>query len=893
MELFKLFGTIAVKNNEANKAIDETDSKAKSSSNNIKKSFSGIENSSKNTGRSLKEIASEQGKSLNEIRSDVAKAAAEYKKSGMTASEAMKKAYADIGYSAGEAGKENKKFRGSLDDVAEKSEKTESRMSSALKKIGKAVAAAFAIQKIKSFGQEIVNTTASFEDSMLKVQSLSGATSEEYDKLTEAALNYGSTTAWTAKDVGDAMGYMALAGFGTNEILESTSGMLSLASASGEDLATVTDILTDSMTGFGDSAKDSSRYADVLSTVQAKSNTTVGMLGEAFKYVSPLAGSYKYKLEDVSTALGMMANAGVKGSMAGTSLSSIITRLGTNTDGITDRLKEMGVQFYNNDGTARSLSDVLMDLCDATKDMDTAERASLASSIAGQEAQKGLLAILNQGSDSYSKLQRQLNNCSGTAGDMAQNMESGLGGSIRSVQSAFEGMQISLGQKVSPALGKAIHGIAGFITEKLTPALSKAIDKFGEVKNFISDKFSPVINSAKELIGKVVDKFITLKNKLTDGKSGMDIFKTAVSNVSDNLKKCIDKVSDLTDWMSEHKKIVIAVATVYGTVKAAIFAYNAIMTVCTKVTKAVAAAQAIYNAVMAANPIVLVISIIIALVAAFVLLWKKCDGFREFWINLWDKIKEIAQKVWEKITEFFSNAWQKIKDVFGGIGDWFSEKFHAAWQGIKNAFSSVGEFFGGIWNTIKSKFTSIGTKIGDAVGGAFKTVINGILNFVEDKINGFFGFINGALDLINKIPGVNIPHIPNVDLPELEEGGILPKGKTGFLEGNGAEAVIPLDQNRAWTSQVAKQLAEMLPERKSTALENYASVNSPKTEEHQKTVISKLDKLISLISVFFPQLLEAFDVQLIIDGDRIVTKLVPKINKKMGETVKLNERGLA
>lgn len=270
MDLFKICGTIAIKNSDANKAIDDTDTKAKKASNDIKGSLKDISDSGSSTGKNLKQIAEDQGKTINQLRSEVATAAAEYKKSGMTASEAMKKAYADIGYYAEEAKEKNNSFGESLDETSDKSESSSSRIVDALKKIGGAVAAAFAVDKIKSFGQEVVDVTASFEDGMLKVQSLSGATGEEYDKLTEAALNYGSTTAWTSKDVADAMGYMALAGFDTNEILSSTSGMLSLASASGEDLATVTDILTDSMTGFGDSADDASRYADVLSTVQAK-----------------------------------------------------------------------------------------------------------------------------------------------------------------------------------------------------------------------------------------------------------------------------------------------------------------------------------------------------------------------------------------------------------------------------------------------------------------------------------------------------------------------------------------------------------------------------------------------------------------------------------------------
>ena len=303
---------------------------------------------------------------------------------------------------------------------------------------------------LAAIGTASVSTAASFEDGMLKVQSLSGATAEEYKKLSDEAKQYGASTAWTAKDVADAMGYMALAGFDTNEILASTGGMLSLASASGEDLATVTDILTDAMTAFGDGAGDASRYADVLATTQAKSNTTVGLLGEAFKYVAPLAGSYGYKLEDVSTALGMMANAGVKGSMAGTALSSIMTRLGTDTDGCRGVIEEMGVAFYNQDGTARNLSDVMKDLCDKTQGLSVEQQSALAKQIAGMEAQKGLLAILNQGSKAYEELEGKIKSCNDAADAMAKNMESGMGGSLRSLKSALEGVSIVLGEKLAP-----------------------------------------------------------------------------------------------------------------------------------------------------------------------------------------------------------------------------------------------------------------------------------------------------------------------------------------------------------------------------------------------------------------------------------------------------------
>ena len=450
----------------------------------------------------------------------------------------------------------NTEANNALNETTGIAKSSESKMTTAFKAIGTAVVAYFSAKTIVDFGKQIVNVTASFEDAMLKVQSLSGATSEEYDKLTKAAIEYGSTTAWTSKDVADAMGYMALAGFGTNEILASTSGMLSLASASGEQLGTVTDILTDAMTGFGDSAADAGRYADVLATVQAKTNTTVGMLGEAFKYVSPLAGSYGYQLEDVSTALGMMANAGVKGSMSGTALSSIITRLGTNTDGCREAIEEMGIAFYNQDGSARNLSDVMVDLCDATKDMNVEQKSALAKNIAGQEAQKGLLAILNQGSDAYKELNQQIRtvgeSTESEAQNMASNMESGIGGAIRSLQSAMEGFKISVGQRIIGPLGEQIREKAAWISGTLTPAVTGFMDKminsgaWSKLMNFIKKTKSQISELPAKVLPKVIQKAQEIASAVIPKvQSVIESIKGFIENIIPIVQQVMDKLKPL------------------------------------------------------------------------------------------------------------------------------------------------------------------------------------------------------------------------------------------------------------------------------------------------------------------------------------------------------------
>lgn len=486
---------------------------------------------------------------------------------------------------------------------------------------------------LAGLGTVSVKTAATFEDGMLKVQSLSGATQEEYVKLSDAAKHYGATTAWTAKDVADAMGYMALAGFDTNEILQSTSGMLSLASASGEDLATVTDILTDSMTAFGDGAGEASRYADVLATTQAKSNTTVGLLGEAFKYVAPLAGSYGYKLEDVATALGQMANAGVKGSMAGTALSSVITRLGTNTDGCRSAIEEMGVQFYNQDGTARDLSLVLKDLCDKTKNLSVEEKAATAKHIAGMEAQKGLLAILNQGSAAYSDLEGKIKSCGGAASDMATNMESGLGGSLRSLQSALEGVAITLGEKLAPYVTKAAEKIKEFTEwfQSLDDKTQNTIVKFG----MLVTAAGPVIT----IFGKgvsVIGTLISTGSKLVGGAGSIiSVGKTLFSGGT----KLVGGIGSL-------------IAKLGGGLLPALASVPA--------------------------PVWIVIAVIGVLVAAGVALYKN-----------WDEIKEWAGKIWGKIKEIVGGAVDGIKNFFSGIIDFAKNN----WQSL--ALLLVNPFVGG------------------------------------------------------------------------------------------------------------------------------------------------------------------------------------------------------
>lgn len=681
----------------------------------------------------------------------------------------------------------NGEANNAIDETTGKAQGSEPKMVSAFKKIGAAVATYFAVDKIVAFGKSVVDITASFEDAMLKVQSLSGATADEYDQLSEAALHYGSTTAWTAKDVADAMGYMALAGFDTNEILASTSGMLSLASASGEELGTVTDILTDSMTGFGDSAADAGRYADVLATVQAKTNTTVGMLGEAFKYVAPLAGSYGYELEDVSTALGMMANAGVKGSIAGTSLSSIMTRLATDAGATANSLgalgtltKVCGVEFFNSDGSARNLSDVIVELCDATKDYTVEQKADIAKTIAGQEAQKGLLAILNQGSDAYKDLNEQIRavgeSTESEAESMATNMESGVGGAIRNIQSAFEGFKISLGEKFSAPLGEAIRGVADWINSTMIPALDTMETIADDIGAFWGAVLQPAISDVGDALvavwdalQPVIQSFSDMLPKFESNQSAMVTFKDACFEIKNALEWVAEKLQAVAQWISEHQQAVEIIATIIASVAAAVWLVNAAVTawnviagIATTVTTALGAAVAFLT-----SPIGLAIVIITALIAIGIALYKNWDTIKAKCAEFGAAVKEKFLAMKESISQIFTAIKDKIKDIWDGI-----------------------------WTTIKS-------------------VINNILGGVENMVNGVVRGINVILGGLDKVvSGVgnllglewNVPTLSEVSLPRLATGGVLEKGQMGLLEGDGAEAVVPLEKNREWIARVSDEM---------------------------------------------------------------------------------------
>lgn len=339
--------------------------------------------------------------------------------------------------------------------------------------------------------KDTIETYKDFEAAMSQVQAVSGATAPELEQLTDKAKEMGATTKFTAEESATAFNYMAMAGWKTQDMLSGIEGILNLAAASGESLGTTSDIVTDALTAFGLQASDSGHFADVLAQASSNANTNVSMLGESFKYVAPVAGAMKYNVEDVSLALGLMANASVKGSMAGTSLKTALVNMASPTDKMATAMKKYGISLTDNDGKMKTLKGVMDNLRTSLGGLAEAEQTAAASRIFGKEAMAGMLSIINASEKDYNKLTKAVNNADGAAKNMSETMLDNLQGSITLLQSAVDGVKISTGERLAPY----IRGIADWMTEmmpEIEAGLSELMDFVDRKINSLKAKFAEI-----------------------------------------------------------------------------------------------------------------------------------------------------------------------------------------------------------------------------------------------------------------------------------------------------------------------------------------------------------------------------------------------------------------
>lgn len=329
-----------------------------------------------------------------------------------------------------------------------------------------------------ALGGFAIKAGMSFDAGMSEVSAISGATGKDLEMLREKAKEMGATTKFSATESAEALKYMAMAGWKPQQMMQGLSGIMNLAAASGENLGMVSDIVTDSLTAFGLSADQAGKYADVLAATSTNSNTNVSLLGESFKYVAPLCGALGYTAEDTAVALGLMANAGVKGSMAGTSLKNSLARLAKPTKEVAKGLEKVGLTAQDLQGIP--LNEVLLKFRKSFANLSKEEKAAAASAIFGKEAMSGMLAIINASDDDFNKLTNSINNSSGAAEKMAKIMNDNLKGDITILKSALEGFSISLYENVDNPLRQIAQKATKYI-DKLNETVKKDISKLPQV----------------------------------------------------------------------------------------------------------------------------------------------------------------------------------------------------------------------------------------------------------------------------------------------------------------------------------------------------------------------------------------------------------------------------
>jgi len=350
---------------------------------------------------------------------------------------------------------------------------------------------------LKTMARDMVNAGIDFDSAMSKVEAVSGATADEMDKLTAKAEEMGRKTKFSASESAEAFNYMAMAGWKTEDMLNGIEGVMNLAAASGEDLATTSDIVTDALTAMGYAAGDAGKLADVMAAASSNANTNVSMMGQTFQYAAPIVGALGYNMEDTAVAIGLMANAGIKGEKAGTALRSVLTRLSAPPAECAKAMEKLGISITDSQGKMKPLGTVIDDLRKAFDGLSESEQTQLAKSLAGQEAMSGLLAIVNAAPADYDKLTKAVNSSTGAAEKMATAMQGNVGGKLTLLKSQLESIYLTIWKKVEPSISKAIDTISKALSkvnwDDFGNKAGAALEKLGDGLAWLIDHKEQVI----------------------------------------------------------------------------------------------------------------------------------------------------------------------------------------------------------------------------------------------------------------------------------------------------------------------------------------------------------------------------------------------------------------
>ena len=610
----------------------------------------------------------------------------------------------------------------------------------------------------------IIKTTADFDASMSKVAAVSGAAGDEFDSLRAKAREMGETTKFSASDSAEAMNYMAMAGWKTDQMLEGISGVMNLAAASGEELATTSDIVTDALTAFGMKAEDSGRFADILASAASNANTNVAMMGESFKYAAPVAGSLGYSAEDVAIALGLMANSGIKASMAGTSLRNIFQRMAKPTKESAMAMDRLGLAIDDGEGHMYSFREIMDQLRQGFVDINMpieeydrqieqldadleagrikqkaydkeieelnkqafgaagAEKARAAAMLGGSRAMSGLLAIANASEEDYNKLTQAIDNSS-------QAFARTKDGVIPLNEALASGAEILDTYEGSAA------AMAATMMDNASGQMEILKSQLQELAISLGDTLMPTI---RELVG-YVQQFVDYLNNLDEGTQ-----KTIMNTL-----------------------LIVA-------------ALGPLLVIIGKLTSSIGTIMSVLGGLSA--PVLGIVAAIGVLVAAFIYLWQTNEEFRNnitaIWTDLKAKFDEFGNGIVERlnalggdfqsfsdvVTEIWDLLCENLAPVFENTFDTIATVLGGALDVLTGLFDVFAGLFTGNWEQMWNGCKEIVSGVWDAIVGVVKGAINTLINTIN-------GFIRGANKLQINGVGINLPTIPL-----LAEGGILTSG---------------------------------------------------------------------------------------------------------------------